>query len=160
MARGLCETPKEKKCPHCNLVLEIKEFHSRGPGKTLQSWCKNCTRTRGKLPQRKTIAAKYRNSKKGKITSFRGHQGVRYKLTITEFETMIEKQNNCCAICGKEFNNTKRTKGPYVDHDHNTGKVRELLCHNCNLGIGHFGDNLKLVHLGYLYLLKHQGTSV
>lgn len=54
-----------------------------------------------------------------------------YNLTIEEYNKKLELQDYKCAICRKEF---KRT--PCVDHDHNTGQIRGLLCHRCNLTLG------------------------
>lgn len=58
-----------------------------------------------------------------------------YGLTLEKFEEMIEDQDGCCLICGE-------AKKLVVDHDHETGKVRGLLCSPCNTGIGHFKDDV------------------
>lgn len=59
-----------------------------------------------------------------------------YGLTMEQYETMLSMQENACAIC-KE----KSTKNLHVDHDHETGKVRGLLCYRCNSAIGYLADN-------------------
>src|ERR1700740_3210055 len=59
-----------------------------------------------------------------------------YGIFIEEFESLKEKQNGLCAICKLE---PKRRLD--VDHDHETGKVRELLCSNCNTIIGLAQEN-------------------
>jgi len=53
---------------------------------------------------------------------------------------MLIAQNNCCAICSTIEPGFEHF---CVDHDHVTDKVRGLLCHDCNTGIGTFGDNLR-----------------
>ena len=58
----------------------------------------------------------------------------RYKLTDTDYTALIERQNNLCAICEGPW--TKR--GPCIDHDHKTGKVRGLLCDDCNKALGFY----------------------
>src|SRR5271166_2629242 len=63
-----------------------------------------------------------------------------YGLTKEEFESRIKQQDNKCAICLKEF-----TKTPSVDHDHNTDKVRDLLCSSCNLILGHAHDDIRIL---------------
>lgn len=61
-----------------------------------------------------------------------------YGLTIEEVENIFLSQNGCCAICKNEFQDRKTM---HIDHNHQTGKVRGLLCNGCNHGIGHFQEN-------------------
>ena len=63
-----------------------------------------------------------------------------YGITIEDFDSMYIEQGGCCAICGKHQSELNRTLS--VDHCHETGKVRGLLCRKCNAGIGHFDDDL------------------
>lgn len=65
-----------------------------------------------------------------------------------------EKQDGKCAICGKP--EALAAKGTFhIDHDHETGFVRGLLCSACNLGIGHFRDDPILMLKAIRYLRKH-----
>ena len=74
-----------------------------------------------------------------------------YGINTDEYELMLDSQNNSCAICrGPKTNN--RTNYFDVDHCHKSGKVRGLLCSKCNLGLGYFQDNKKLMLLAYNYL--------
>lgn len=59
----------------------------------------------------------------------------RYGLTIEDYEKMIEDQNGQCLICEES------PEKLHVDHDHTTGKIRGLLCHHCNVALGHAKDN-------------------
>lgn len=61
----------------------------------------------------------------------------KYGLTTDQFNDLLTKQNNQCAICSRGF-----VKTPNVDHDHNTGKVRGLLCTPCNNFLGYIGDSV------------------
>lgn len=67
-----------------------------------------------------------------------------YGITLEDYNKFLEMQGGICAICGKP--ETKSINGTLftlsVDHDHKTGKVRGLLCKDCNLGVGKLGDNL------------------
>ena len=63
-----------------------------------------------------------------------------YRLTLEQFEALLASQDHKCAICREEF----YVKFPYVDHDHNTGAVRGLLCNRCNLAIAIFDKPLLL----------------
>lgn len=82
-----------------------------------------------------------------------------YGITIDQYEEMETAQNHVCAICSKKERNVDRnTQLPRrlaVDHDHGTGKVRGLLCADCNKGLGHFYDNPELLELAIAYLRKH-----
>ena len=71
-----------------------------------------------------------------------------YKLTDIEYTKLLKSQNNKCWICKEKFEEV-----PHIDHNHNTGKVRGLLCRNCNLGLGHFIDSMYRVFKAFFYLL-------
>jgi len=67
-----------------------------------------------------------------------------------KYQKMLDKQDNKCAICGVNVSELKYTL--CVDHDHATGKVRGLLCHDCNVGIGRMKDNIKTLKKAIKYL--------
>jgi hypothetical protein len=64
-----------------------------------------------------------------------------YGITLNQFEELLEKQDNCCAICGVNEDSAPR-KRLSVDHCHDTGKIRGLLCDRCNLALGMLGDGV------------------
>lgn len=74
-----------------------------------------------------------------------------YGLSSQEFETMKLAQGNSCMICKRDFDTCG---GPRVDHSHSTGDVRALLCNSCNVGLGHFFDNVGLLGSAISYLLS------
>ena len=78
----------------------------------------------------------------------------RYGLTVEQFDEMVFLQNNCCAICSTKFKNAKDTN---IDHCHKTGKIRDLLCFKCNVGIGRLNDSIELLEKAIEYLKKHNG---
>ncbi len=84
----------------------------------------------------------------------------RYGLTLLAFGKIFRKQNGKCAICGIELlrENTMGIKipnaYPRVDHCHNTGNVRGLLCGLCNLGLGAFGEDFETMGKAVTYLKK------
>lgn len=61
---------------------------------------------------------------------------VHYNLTIEEYCNILNCQNNNCKICNITLDRTNKLKTPHVDHNHKTGKVRGILCHQCNLDLG------------------------
>ena len=76
-----------------------------------------------------------------------------FGITIDDYETLLEKQKGLCAICGKSNNGAR--KYFTIDHDHETKKVRGLLCNQCNTGIGMLGDSAEIVIKAAAYLLQH-----
>ena len=59
-----------------------------------------------------------------------------YGITEEEYRFLVVQQDNKCGICGRPFIDT-----PHIDHNHETGEVRGLLCSKCNKGLGLFDDN-------------------
>lgn len=74
----------------------------------------------------------------------------KYGLTISQFNEILLKQGGVCAICGSDTPNHK--KGWAVDHCHNTNKVRGILCYGCNVGLGHFKDDIEKLLNAVSYL--------
>jgi len=60
----------------------------------------------------------------------------RYGLTLEQVDEILFKQNHKCAICDRSLKEMNRN----IDHDHRTGKVRGILCHRCNAGLGYVED--------------------
>lgn len=79
-----------------------------------------------------------------------------YGLTPAEREAMLAAQQYRCAICLSEDPNTK--KGWHVDHCHDTGRVRGLLCRRCNVGLGHFKDDTALLEKVVQYIRGTERT--
>ena len=78
----------------------------------------------------------------------------KYGLTEEEYEDLKIKAGFRCQICGKH--ESKLKQGLYVDHCHETGKVRGMLCQLCNFGIGKLGDSYEGVQKAAAYLKKFE----
>ncbi len=72
-----------------------------------------------------------------------------YGLTPEQYHALAEAQDHRCAICGTTEPGGRSWT---VDHDHQTGKVRGLLCRKCNTGLGLLGDNVKRIEAVMRYL--------
>lgn len=72
-----------------------------------------------------------------------------YGINKLEYNVLLASQDNSCAICNTHVSQLNR--GLFVDHDHSTGQVRGLLCHNCNTGIGMLKDDPKLLQNALWY---------
>ncbi len=100
---------------------------------------------KGRATQRR-----HRGTDKGKATYRRYNgtdtaraTGLRYRfgITLDEYNALLEAQEGVCAICGQPeiaLGRNGRTRHLSVDHDHRTGQVRGLLCHECNVELGRF----------------------
>lgn len=119
---------KIKICSRCKLEKMSGEFHKnsqRNDG--LHDECKFCRKRH------------YANNpepyleRQGVIKTAKG-----YSLTFEEYLIMLENQNTRCAIC-------QHTKKLVVDHCHNTGKVRGLLCTGCNIKLAFFEKNFNII---------------
>jgi hypothetical protein len=124
-----------KYCARCAEIKPKGEFGSNRASKDgLTTYCKPCH------------AVVTRENKIKKYGSERNYLlQYRYGITEDDFERMLAQQGGLCAIC-------RAVPGTFVDHSHQTGQVRGVLCFNCNNGLGHFGDNLVLLELAALYL--------
>jgi hypothetical protein len=74
-----------------------------------------------------------------------------YGITSEQYDALMSAQSAKCGICDRTFGNGKSDKA-HVDHCHTTGKIRGLLCGNCNLGIGNFQDRVDLLLRASEYL--------
>ncbi len=83
-----------------------------------------------------------------------------YGLDATSFLILFEKQKGKCAICLKKLVNSNKGNSLCVDHDHDNKVVRGILCHNCNIGLGHFKDDEKLTANATRYLLRYKRAKV
>jgi len=130
-----------KRCTKCGEDKELDQFSTeRRSSDGVTAQCKSCKSQYNK---------NWRNQKGGNLYD----RTIRYGMSPEEYEELLEEQLNCCACCGSS--NPKRKAGFVIDHDHSTGLVRGLLCHNCNIGIGLLGDSILGVNNALNYLHKH-----
>lgn len=78
----------------------------------------------------------------------------RYSLSKEEVNIILTNQKNCCAICGNILEKY------HIDHDHNTGKIRGILCPLCNKGLGLFKDNIDSLKNAAKYLEISVGNNM
>lgn len=123
---------KTKTCKYCLENKPLEQFHKHARTKDgRQGHCKECHYDKTK---------KWRTENKERHEHLqRSRTLAKYGITTDDYDFMLEEQNGCCAICG--LHHTQHGKALIVDHNHKTGKVRGLLCRNCNVGIGALGDS-------------------
>jgi hypothetical protein len=132
--------------------------------------CKNCGGTQYKAYPHPTWIVtrqcttcrdqkKYEYQQKEKFRKYRRgwYLGKRYGITMEQYEEMFVAQGGACAICGLEPRQKHRNDTRLcVDHCHETGKVRALLCNSCNIGLSKFKDDSVLLQRAQWYLEEHQ----
>lgn len=77
---------------------------------------------------------------------------VRYGLTPEALQALVDAHVEC-QVCERPFDAERK---PQIDHDHVTGKVRGLLCFQCNVGLGNFGEDALRLQRAIEYLVKHR----
>lgn len=104
---------------------------------------------------KKLAQDKFFSSEKGKRARRNSHLMYQYGITVDEYELMSEQQNHVCAIC-KEAEMSKNSNGVVrllaVDHCHQSGKIRGLLCNNCNTLLGRAKDSPAILQSAIDYL--------
>lgn len=82
----------------------------------------------------------------------------RYGVTLDWFESKLAEQNGRCIVCGAmpDPGGVKAAARLHVDHDHETGAVRDLLCNRCNQGLGYFRDDPALLRAAADYIERHR----
>ena len=104
-------------------------------------YCKPCHNARGK-------------ESKERLYGGSGHYHRRYRYGMEDglYEELLYEQCGLCAICGEQ-------PAEHVDHDHETGEVRGLLCFNCNGGLGQFRDRVDILLAAIQYLDRSRGET-
>jgi hypothetical protein len=120
-----------KKCRICHKTKSCDNFYKRKESKDgYRSECKACWN--------KSVNKHARS----------WHLKAAYNLSLEDYDKIFDKQNGVCAICGKP----QLTKRLFVDHSHKTGRVRGLLCSNCNFLVGFAKDNSDILIAAIHYL--------
>jgi hypothetical protein len=142
-----------KQCAKCCELLSLDNFYKRKDGR-YRTECKKCIKDRNeKYYQQNKEKIKHINKKWTKNNKKRIRDTklrAKFGITLEEKEQLFEAQDQSCAICKSKKNNKNRDWD--VDHCHNTGVVRGILCSNCNRGLGLFQDSPECLFNAYIYL--------
>lgn len=162
-------------CRECGVAKTDDEFRKGSYGRR-QNTCKVCAAARlrewreanrdhvdtynreyNKRPERqeahrqRSKAAYHRDPLRARENKLRNAFG----LSLADYDQMLTAQDGVCAICHKACKSGRELA---VDHDHETGEVRALLCMNCNRAIGWLQDDPDLLMKATDYLLRHRNV--
>lgn len=135
----------------------LQNFHKKTNTRDgLNSQCKSCISKYNKMrwkvdPKHRERIYSYRDKNKNFKKYQRDYNLEKlYGITQAEYEALLARQNGGCAVCGEFIPH----RGPHmpIDHDHETGLVRGIVCNKHNRGIGLFNDNPDLLRSAAEYL--------
>lgn len=148
-------------CKECLAVHPYPSGFHKDPSRKdgYRTKCKECSNRqarawRARNPERVRVhwlTAITKNPDRGRPSALRRHYGI----TVEQYDSLLLNQDGRCAICGKTVEENGQRL--HVDHDHETGRVRGLLCNACNPGIGFFKHNPDLLKKAMGYLLSVAG---
>jgi hypothetical protein len=156
---------KNRTCKVCNEYKDISNFQPQG----LQ--CRSCRTAKSKaywnnLPEDVRIARRKNgdaqrrwvenNPERSKELSRKQHLKRKFGLSVEEYAKMLASQNGVCSLCE---NSCATGYSLAVDHDHNTGKIRGLLCKNCNTALGLLKENVETMTKAIDYIKFHTLTG-
>jgi len=131
-----------KKCSKCKDIKHIDEFYNSKNGKFgKHHYCKIC------LSNNKKKNYDYDKAKRRLLKT-------KYNITCEQLNEIYIAQEKKCKICKKQFDILSKHHGLYIDHCHTTGKVRGLLCRNCNALLGNCKDDINILLSSISYLKK------
>lgn len=145
-----------KKCSMCHVMCDRSNYNKcRTTVDKLGSYCLECRRKiakKSRAKNRKAINARakawYRANPRKALTRY---LKMAYNMGIEQYDKMFKDQLGACAICREQNLEGKRL---HVDHNHENGKIRGLLCVNCNLLLGNAKDRISTLILASEYLEK------
>jgi recombination endonuclease VII len=140
-------------CTTCKIDKPLDQYFTRHDREVTRSKCKSCSNKKRNIYLNK---AKKANPAKYKDASNISGLKIRYGLDKETYELLLKKQNNLCVICKKP--ETRILRGNLtnlsVDHCHETGKIRALLCSKCNTLIGLGNEDVNILQSAIKYLKK------
>lgn len=144
-----------KTCQHCKALKPLADYHAKaGSWDGLQKRCKACQQAGQDTWRRanlEKVAAGMRRRRAANPERFADYSLKNlYGLAPGDYDQMLATQDGRCAIC--KTDDTGRHRRFHVDHCHDTQEIRGLLCHGCNVSLGHFKHDVAVLEaaIGYL----------
>lgn len=153
-----------KICKVCKQIKANSEFYTIG--KYFKPSCKPCEKLekanwykQNKVLAKAQSSAYQKKNRKARTAYTKAWRLANvYNITQEQYEQLLLKQENKCAICTKHRDELDREL--CVDHDHVTNKVRGLLCYHCNVALGYLKDSITTLLSAAKYLEIANASSV
>ena len=127
-----------------------KDYYQKNKDKIKERIKEYSLKNKDKIKER---SKDYRLKNKNKIT---GRRLLRdYSLSLSDYNSLLEEQNNVCKVCLVKPKKRKL----FVDHCHSTGEVRGLLCHKCNSALGFLQEDVNIMRNLIEYKLESKGAD-
>lgn len=140
----------EQKCSKCFLIKPLEDFvkdkFSKGGRRSFCKICKNKSDAPRREKQREVYKSRYRER------DVWLHRQRKFGLTKEAYFLLLADQRGACAICKISFPQEIAHRNIHIDHNHETGKVRGILCMGCNNGLGALKDNITILKNAAQYL--------
>lgn len=148
----------DKLCSRCKQPKPASRQNFKPAKQTkdgLSSWCRDCSSTDAKRAHAELKRDPVRYAAH-RLRLRNAHLMRKYGITGQQYDLMFAAQNGLCGICRQPPQPPARGSDPvfYVDHDHETRRIRGLLCHDCNTMLGNAKDRVEILSaaIGYLQL--------
>lgn len=170
------DSQRNQDCIKCRDRAKTRKYY-KANSETMRKRARD--NRRNATPERKAYMAEYRkkyyekNKEKLKADSREYHQRnlernranarirmlmKKYGITWNEYQDRLSSQGGGCAICGDTGGMSHMISPLVVDHNHETGEVRGLLCAPCNAGLGQFGDDIDKMISAIAYLMSFRNA--
>ena len=168
-----------RKCAECKEEFpKTQEYfykskdRGRVTGYKWSSYCISCDRQRQidyrskRVERVRELGRKYAKNKtakqKSRIKYLKYLNNIlnKYKINEVNLRGLMDKQRGCCSICKCSLVFPYTTKTFSIDHCHDTGEVRGLLCNECNLGLGKFKESIDLLQNALSYLRSNDESCI
>lgn len=143
---------KTRICRVCEVEKELSDYYKPRPNGSERKECKEC--------HSKYYKNKWKGDngeyKKARLKAGRKYLlREKYGITLEQYDDMLNSQGGVCAICSSPPKRYHLS----VDHCHETGDIRGLICRSCNFGLGYFGDTPESIKAVLDYVCNYKGIS-
>lgn len=142
-----------KQCKDCKIIKPFEDLQKHPQSADgYNSLCLECNRERVKRWRKQNPEKRAEQVRKEGKQPYTKNKCLKatYGITLDEYNSMFSEQGGCCKIC--KLHQSEFSRALAVDHCHRTGKIRGLLCSNCNTVLGMAKDDIEILKTAINYL--------